>query len=72
MIVYDGTTRHHGKRSTTKRLTESYLDKTALNTNIKFLMSLISEKDASDSVLQKALIFAGVEYFANIKEEVEK
>jgi hypothetical protein len=44
VIVCDGSVRHHSKRSTIKRLAESYNSKIILHRNNTFLMSLLNKK----------------------------
>jgi hypothetical protein len=60
VVVCDGSVRHHSKRSTTKRLAESYTSKIALNKNNSFLISLISKKESSDSLSEIAEIEAAM------------
>jgi hypothetical protein len=48
VIVCDGPTRHHSKRSSTKRLSDSYSNKIKLHRNNTFLMSLLGKKNSTD------------------------
>jgi hypothetical protein len=53
VVVCDGSTRHHSKRSTTKRLAEAYKNRIYLHRNNTFLMSLLAQKTSSDSVEER-------------------
>jgi hypothetical protein len=50
VIVCDGSTRHHSKRSTTKRVTETYEARILLHRNNKFLMNVLTKRNSSDSI----------------------
>jgi hypothetical protein len=48
-VVCDGPIQHHSKRSTTKRVAETYSSRIKLNRNNTFLMSLLDQKNKTDS-----------------------
>jgi hypothetical protein len=53
VIVCDGSTRHHSKRSTTKRITESFESRILLHRNNTFLMNVLSKRNLSDSIEER-------------------
>jgi hypothetical protein len=60
VIVCDGPTRHHSKRSTLKRIAETYKSRICLHRNNSFLMSLLASKNSSDSVAERSQLDAAI------------
>jgi hypothetical protein len=53
VIVCDGSSRHHSKRSTIKRVAESYNARICLHRNNTFLMNLLNKQNVSDSIEER-------------------
>jgi hypothetical protein len=65
VIVCDGCVRHHSKRSTTSRVSESYKTRILLHRNNSFLMSLVTKRNESDSIEERDKLDTAIKLVGN-------